>query len=269
MRARLWLGEPATDGTPGSQNGNLYLLVVGVSKTRDTRIPELPNAANDAADFYEAMRAQKSLYKHIVPKLLTDRLATKRNIEKWYNLGCRIAKERDTLIFFFSGHGAVSARAGGAYLAVPYDANLNRTVSTCISMNGFKTIADIKARHAVMILDTCHSGAVAEHMGDPGHISLLELFQGFIEAPNRLLLAGGRAYESSYEYPELRNGVLTHFLLKGMKGTADTDGNGIVTLRELYTYVYDRATALTKGAQHPELAGIEEGSVPMAVCPPR
>jgi uncharacterized caspase-like protein len=153
-----------------------------------------------------------------------------------------------------------------AYLAVPYDADLKQTGSTCISISGIQTTVNIRARHALMILDTCHSGAVSELVGDPGDISLVEVFSDFIRTPNRLLFAAGRATEASFEYPELKNGVFTHFLLKGMNGEADADADGIVTVNELYKYVYSRATSFTNGAQHPELAGIEEGSIPISVC---
>ena len=37
--------------------------------------------------------------------------------------------------------------------------------------------------------------------------------------------------------PQLKHGSFTHYLLRGLGGVADGNGDGIVTVNELYSYV--------------------------------
>ena len=43
--------------------------------------------------------------------------------------------------------------------------------------------------------------------------------------------------EVSLAYPEKGHGLFTYYLLKGLKGEADKDGNGWTSIKELYSYV--------------------------------
>jgi hypothetical protein len=58
------------------------------------------------------------------------------------------------------------------------------------------------------------------------------------------------------ESEELAGAVFTHFLVSGLRGGADVDGDGRVTLSELYTYAY-RKTLMRTGTgvalQHPAM----------------
>ena len=47
------------------------------------------------------------------------------------------------------------------------------------------------------------------------------------------------------------HGVFTHFLLDGLQGAGDSDGNGIVTFTEVFQYVSDNVRDATNGRQNP------------------
>ncbi|HEX8833931.1 MAG TPA: hypothetical protein VF719_07005, partial [Abditibacteriaceae bacterium] len=53
----------------------------------------------------------------------------------------------------------------------------------------------------------------------------------------RVTLASCNADEKSYEDSEKKHGVFTYFLAKGLKGDADTNGDGLVGVGELHVYV--------------------------------
>lgn len=61
------------------------------------------------------------------------------------------------------------------------------------------------------------------------------------------------------------HGVFTYYLLEGLNGKADADGNGIVTLGEVMDYTDENVRRATKNAQHPSRAGNFDRSLPMAV----
>ncbi len=74
-----------------------------------------------------------------------------------------------------------------------------------------------------------------------------------------------KAEELSLEDHGLRQGVFTYYLLRGLKGQADTNGDYLVTIKELYTYVYVKVRDYTSGVQTPVLTGAYDNNMPVAV----
>jgi len=61
------------------------------------------------------------------------------------------------------------------------------------------------------------------------------------------------------------HGVFTYYLLRGLKGEADFDADGIVTIREAYDYLYRKVAEDTAGGQHPELKGNFDNNLPLGI----
>jgi len=60
--------------------------------------------------------------------------------------------------------------------------------------------------------------------------------------------------------------VFTWALLEGLKGAADYDNSGIVTLGEAIRYTDEKVRRETKSAQHPSVAGDKyDSKLPMGV----
>jgi Caspase domain len=107
----------------------------------------------------------------------------------------------------------------------------------------------------LLVLDSCRSGGLTHVKG--GHIA-----PGFAIALDQRIPSDGVIFwtassesESAQESDELRGSFFTHYLVSGLLGAADLDGDGNVTLGEAYPYAYDntlRATSRTlAGTQHP------------------
>jgi len=52
-----------------------------------------------------------------------------------------------------------------------------------------------------------------------------------------------------------QHGLFSYFLMKGMEGDADSDGNNEITARELHAYVRANVVQQSNGSQVPELQG--------------
>ena len=52
--------------------------------------------------------------------------------------------------------------------------------------------------------------------------------------------------ELSNSYPEKGHGLFTYFLLRGMRGEADTDKNDSISIEELYEYVKGNVNKLSR-----------------------
>ena len=73
------------------------------------------------------------------------------------------------------------------------------------------------------------------------------------------------ANEVSAEKPNLKHGVFTYFLLKGLKGKADTDQDGLITVDEAYRYVSEHVPDATDQQQHPVKKGAVEGQLILGI----
>ena len=63
----------------------------------------------------------------------------------------------------------------------------------------------------------------------------------------------------------LRQGIFTHFLIRGLNGEADTNGNKIVTIKELSAFVSKEVRTYTAKVQTPILTGTYDTNMPVAV----
>jgi anti-sigma regulatory factor (Ser/Thr protein kinase) len=72
--------------------------------------------------------------------------------------------------------------------------------------------------------------------------------------------------EVSVETGVFGHGIFTYYLTEGLKGAADLNRDGIVSLQELYEYVeqqVSRKSRLVGGNQHPVMKGEQEGVLPL------
>jgi uncharacterized caspase-like protein len=66
--------------------------------------------------------------------------------------------------------------------------------------------------------------------------------------------------------PELGHGLFTNFLVQGLRGAADLDRDGIVSLQEVYQYLEQQVSQKSRamgGNQHPVMKGEMEGILPL------
>ncbi len=144
------------------------------------------------------------------------------------------------VFFYFSGHSRDGAlRLGEEALPLP---ELRRRLSA------------LHARVKVAILDSCNSGELIRSKGG----TVGPPFRVSIEAPGPeglAVLASSAAGEDSQESDLLGASFFTYYLASGLRGDADTNQDGKVTLSEAYDYAYARTVAETAearaGLQHP------------------
>lgn len=249
--------------------GALHALIVGISDYLSKSIPDLRFGAKDAKDFARLLGAQRGLYKNTNLDVLVDKNATKRNIEDCLARAFKIAKEDDTLLFFFSGHGETIPERDDEYFAYVYDSNPGDVLNTGLALSGMRMIKEVKARRAIVIYDTCFAGSSSDLQTSHGAMGLKDFARLFRDKPNRVIIASSSTPEQAREFQSLKNGVFTHFLLKGLDGEGDSNGDGIVSVAELYDYVSKATSKETNGKQNPTLEGRLEGLFPLGIVPAR
>jgi len=181
------------------------------------------------------------------------------------------------VLIFFAGHGAPETdlrgaeRDGLAKYLIPLDADPDDLYATALPMDEIRTIFErIEAERVVAFFDTCYSGAAGGRTfasRKTRAVSLDDLFlERLTQAKGRAIITASRPSEVSIELPELGHGIFTYYLVAGLRGAADANRDGIVTLQELYEYLareVGRKSRAVGGNQHPVMKGELEGALPL------
>lgn len=105
----------------------------------------------------------------------------------------------------------------------------------------------------IVVLDSCASGAFTRTKG--GQIGAPFLKDLSTQVEGHAFLTSSTAEELSQESDRIESSFFTHALIEGLRGAADANGDGKVTLNEAYDYAYGQTTAdtqaTTSGTQHP------------------
>lgn len=227
-----------------------YALVVGISAYKN--LPksaqlEFPN--RDAEDIYAALISPEGgqFPAENVHKLINER-ATVENIrhelEVWLP---SVTKDDDRVLIYFAGHGFVSG--GHGWLAT-YDLDLHNIAGTAYPMDTLGSVigSKIKGKWKVLITDACHSGAITPE-ADRQQVTntLLDLQKSLFS------LTASRDREQSFESDRWGggHGIFTYYVIKGIEGEADTNGDGVVDADELAEYVHTNVRLATEGRQNP------------------
>jgi uncharacterized caspase-like protein len=260
--------------------GNRWAVVVGIGRYDHPQIPRLRYAAPDAEAVHRVLTGPAGFKPERVLLLTdtTERKPTLRNL-KWA-LGtflARAAQRDDTVLIFFAGHGAPEVdqrgveRDGFAKYLIPSDADPDDLYSTALPMDELQTIfARLEAERVVVLLDTCYSGAAGGRTFASLRTRAVTVDDLFLErlarTKGRAIITASRPNEVSLEMAELGHGLFTYYLLQGLRGQADLNRDGIVSLQELYEYVESEVVRTSRahgGNQHPVLKGELEGVLPL------
>lgn len=145
------------------------------------------------------------------------------------------------LLFYYSGHSdGRSLELGAEHL--PFG-----EVRSRLGASG----ADVR----LAIVDSCKSGALLRektgHLAPPFEIRLADDLSSTGEA----LLTSSAEQESALESQEIHGSFFSHHLVSGLRGAADSSGDGRVTLGEAYNYAFAQTITATYnnviGPQHP------------------
>lgn len=116
-------------------------------------------------------------------------------------------------------------------------------------------LEDCRARRQILILDCCHSGAFARGAKGDSGLALKQRFEP--HGRGRVVLTASRSTEYSFEGGQASGegvpSVFTHAIVNGLRtGDADRDNDGLITVTDLYQYVYENVRA-AEPRQTPEL----------------
>ncbi|TAJ08999.1 MAG: caspase family protein [Nitrospirae bacterium] len=229
------LDSPPVGGVKTSKNR--HAVVIGIEQYRK-KLPQADYAANDARVMADYLSKVLGYPEENIALLLNDN-AAKTDLEKYFEgwLPNRVEKG-DSVFVYFSGHGAPNPKTGKAYL-VPYDGDPSFVEQTAYPLDRlYDRLGKLPAKEIVVVLDSCFSGAGGRSVIAKGmRPMVLSIENPVLAGGKTAVLAASSGEQVSSTYDEKKHGLLTYFLLKGLRGEADRGQSGDIGLNELFDYV--------------------------------
>ena len=217
-----------------------YIVCVGLGNYASSEINPLPCSRGDARSMAKFFHK----YNNSEVFMLLDKNATRSHIIRVLKAQFAKSTEKDEIIFAYSGHGF----DGGITCYDTQIGNDLKNVVYCYEIQ--QILRNCKARRKVMFIMSCHSGSFTKKYGN-----VKQQYDYKSKKSNVMLYLSSRANESSWETNAMTRSFFFEYLLKGLRGYADKNGDNLVTARELFNYVNAGVISVTDGLQHPQMYG--------------
>ena len=219
-----WLGLQTAglaQGESAADIPTIYAVLVGINNAETDKFQALRYCESDAAKMEQVLRASNErLHRGQNIEVITSQTQTPATLDgilMAVKAAADKAGPQDTLLFYFCGHGYVDDNE--PYLVTE---DLAGELHQWIEFSDvIRYLSKSEAGRKIAVLDACHSSS--------GSRTILEEWR----TKEVFLITSCREDQVSVEDETLQSGVFTHFLVQGLEGEADTDGNGTVQFNEL------------------------------------
>lgn len=236
------------DGLPEARdtNDNAILVIIG-NKNYRGNMPPVEYALNDAYMIQEYFKA----YLGIKPgNIILKEDATLSDMKVLFGdkndpdgrLKDLVKPGITDLYVYYSGHGAPDLNNSKGYL-MPTDANPSRLSLTAFAMDDLiQNLSYLETHQSTLIVDACFSGGVSTGDYLVKNASSLGLKVKAVSnkmPDNIAVMTASDDDQVASWYSDKKHGLFTYFLLKGMSGDANLNGDNKITLQELNLYIND------------------------------
>lgn len=212
-------------------------VIIGIERYRDLRGADF--AVRDGRSAKEYFQFGLGIPEENIVTLLDER-AGLADFKTYLGAWLQQKASADSEVFiYFSGHGTPDPATGAGYV-VPYDASpLSLQQSGFSLAELYASLAKLPMKRALVFLDACFSGA-----GGPRTV-LAEGTRPIVPVVEDPVLASGKiavfsasaGSQISGTAKDKAHGLFSYYVLKGLQGAADSNGDKKVSLTELYGYV--------------------------------
>lgn len=247
--------SPEVQQTTDNSTPQVWAVVIGVSSYE--HMQTLKYSDDDAYKIYAFLKSpQGGSLKDSNIKVLVDDSATRENILGELSRTFSKAGPNDLVMMYFSGHGLK-----GSFLPIDYDGTNNKVFHHEIT----EILENSPAKFKLCMADACHSGGLYTEKGATG-VAFESYYKSLAQSkPGMALIMSSKSEETSLESNNLRQGVFSHFLLRGLKGEADNNKDKSVVLKELFDYIAHNVKEYTSKRQSPIIRGDYDPQMVIAV----
>jgi WD40 repeat protein/Flp pilus assembly protein TadD len=256
------------EGTSNSEMkfNTVRALVMGISNYKNYPLEkQLEYAADDAMAFYKFLLNRPDIVKPqniqaFFNEEATDKVRIKTTL---YNLIVKESEKNDLVILYFAGHGDVQNFASSGEEGFLLLHNVSRDGDYMAPGNDAIEISEIQKYislapegvKVLLITDACRSGKLISSQKASQRV-LASLIQDWQDTYK---LVSCQPNQLSYEHKRWGggHGVFSHYLMYGLKGLADKNGDQYLQFYELFDFVKNRVQKATNYNQIPKAKGDE------------
>jgi hypothetical protein len=252
VAASATVALPTTTSLP-----TIRAFVAGISSYTDRSL-DLKYARKDAELMKEFLLGPCVGVKPDHLRSVYDTEATRENVIGALDEFLKRTSKEDLVLLYFAMHGVCDPDGGDDIYFLCHDSKMQNLEASALSRASLeKLIRKCEAERIMVIADTCHSGmlgtsGIGKRDAGTGSYGLLKRISE-IEGKGITFFSASDANEYSQEREDLGHGVFTYYLVRGLKGEADENGDGFVVLQEIEEYTYARVKEQTGGAQRPRM----------------
>jgi multiple sugar transport system substrate-binding protein len=235
---------------PAPNTGQRLALLVATWAYNDPDLRQLRAPGHDATELAEVLRDPRIGGFDVQVLINPSSGEVQEGIEDF----CTDRHPGDQLMIYLSCHGVLDSYGRLYYAAA--NTRRQRLATTAVAAAWLnERLEDCRARRQILVLDCCHSGAFAKGAKGDSDLGLQHRFEP--QGRGRVVLTASRSTEYSFEGSQASGegvpSVFTHAIVNGLRtGDADRDKDGLITVTDLYQYVFDRVRA-AEPRQTPEL----------------
>ena len=254
----------------------LFALVVGINEFENPDIA-LRFAIADARLFANTLKQVATpLFKEVTIKLLVNKEETTKDaIKKAFQEIEQKIKANDYFIFYVASHGETAILPNGDSEYYLLTSNVvfldpqNLARSALSKDELVNLIGNVPAQNKIIVLDTCYAGEAGKAL----QVALAKGVTAYTRALSTktamelLKMASGASIFAASQKVEQAlegyhgHGLFTYVLSEGLKGKADTNGDGYVKLTELKSTVEQDVWKISKNYfKHPQIPYISVSS---------
>ncbi|WP_232626785.1 caspase, EACC1-associated type [Streptomyces alfalfae] len=221
-----------------------HALVIANSRYDDDHFATLPAATADAAALADVLSAPSIGGFEVDTLIDVEQRPAMRTLESFFTR----AKPDDLLLLHLSLHGWKDLRNRLHFVMRDTEREFPGATAVSAELVG-GWMGESRSRRIVVLLDCCYSGAftmnaLRRNAGAPT-IDVAEPFAGngrvVLTASTALQYAHESERDVRYSRTPAQPSVFTSAVVRGLRdGSADLDGDGLVSVDELYDYVHEQ-----------------------------
>ncbi|HXE07486.1 MAG TPA: hypothetical protein VN612_06300 [Acidobacteriaceae bacterium] len=262
-----------TKTAPEKRAGKLFAVVIGISHYMKSEggggINDLQFADKDAQSVLDFLKspAGGNVADADSLLLLNDQATTEQVRHALFTFLTK-PQEQDTVVIYIAGHGAPDPLDPRNLYLLTADAKPDDMGGTAFPMWQLQDVFDrvLKAKRVITFADTCHSYGFSGLRAGTGQRRANNLVNQYLQRyaakGQRAVITASDISESSFEDVKWGggHGVFTYYLVRGLKGEADRNHDGVVTAGEIFAYLQESVRQATADKQNPRaMVGISSG----------
>jgi hypothetical protein len=242
--------------------GPTYALVVGISQYQNLDQKYWLKFADADAETFAGFLASPrggAVAGEERIKLLINAEATREAVRNYMRLYLQKARDNHgTFLLVLAAHGFVDDKTREANI-LTHESDVEDLSTSGLPMD---ELADVLSEglgglgRMLIFVDVCHAAeirGIRSNLKRNGVIGAIQV--AISQLPGQIFsFVSSKETEPSYEGPNWGggHGAFTYFVLRGLNGEADKNGDGVVSAQELLDYLGNMVKETTRDAQHPK-----------------